>query len=126
MSHIGEKVKQLRDLKKLTNSEFARVLDMTENNLFSLYRREDTTTEIVKKIMVKMGVSSSYFFDDKAYINISQQGQVNTLGENSVNYTVAKGGENDAVEVALLRLQLESANKEIDYLKQIIEMLKAK
>lgn len=90
MSHIGEKVKQLRYLKKLTNSDFARILDMTENNLFSLYSREDTTTEIIKKIMAKMGVSSLYFFDDKAYIQINQHGSVNALGENSVNYSVAK------------------------------------
>lgn len=124
MSHIGEQIKKLKERKGMTNAEFARLLNMTENNLFSIYRREDTTTDIVKKIMKATGVPSSYFFDDKAIINISQQGTVNALGENKVNYTTSKT-EAENVEIAVLRVQLESRDKEIEYLKQIIEMLKA-
>ncbi len=125
MSHIGEKVKQLRDIKKLSNSEYAKLLDMTENNLFSIYRREDTTTDLVKKIMKATGVSSTYFFEDKPVI-ISQNGNVNTLGvvESKVNYTTSKT-DSENIEIAVLKVQLESKDKEIEYLKQIVEMLKS-
>jgi transcriptional regulator with XRE-family HTH domain len=122
--NIGQKVKALKDRKNLSNSDFARLLGMTESNLFSIYKREHTTTDVVEKIMKATGVPSSYFFDDKAIINISQQGTVNALGENKVNYTTSKT-EAENVEIAVLRVQLESRDKEIEYLKQIIEMLKA-
>lgn len=122
--NIGQKVKALKDRKNLSNSDFARLLGMTESNLFSIYKREHTTTDVVEKIMKATGVPSSYFFDDKAIINISQQGTVNALGENKVNYTTSKT-ESENVEIAVLRVQLESRDKEIEYLKQIIEMLKA-
>lgn len=130
--NIGEKVKALRDRKGYSNSDLARLLDMTESNLFSIYKRQHTATDVVEKIMKVTGVPSNYFFDDKALINISQQGAVNTLGESNITYTTSKT-DAENVEVAVLKVQLESKDviiaskdKEIDYLKQIIDMLKSK
>lgn len=124
--HIGEKVKTLRDRKGLSNSEFARLLGMTESNLFSIYKREHTTTDVVEKILKATGVTSSYFFDDKALITITQQGNINAVGENTVEYTSSKTPMEESTEIAVLRIQLESKEKEIEYLKQIIELMKNK
>lgn len=122
--HIGEQIKKIRETKGMTNAEFARLLGMTENNLFSVYRREDTTTDIIKKVMTATGVTAAYFFESGSYATINQHGNVNSVGENKVTYRTTTS-ESEGIEIALLKLQLESAYKEIDYLKQINEMMKA-
>ncbi|WP_428658169.1 helix-turn-helix domain-containing protein [Runella sp.] len=122
--HIGEQIKKIREARGMTNAEFARLLGMTENNLFSVYRREDTTTDIIKKVMAKTGITAAYFFESGSYPTINQNGNVNSIGENKVTYRTTTT-ESEGIEVALLKVQLESANKEIEYLKQIIEMMKA-
>lgn len=127
--HIGQKIKELKEQKGISNKEFSMLIGTTENNLFSVYRRADTTTDIIKRVMSATGVKSAYFFGETAVYDIDQTGKINVAGENPSLYIkenqVAKTSSIDTEKDGFWKKLLEAKDNEISTLKQMVELLKS-
>ena len=125
--HIGKKIKALKDRKGLSNSEFARMLDMTENNLFSVFRREESTTGILKKVIEITGVTPNYFFSDSDNGQISNGNSItgNKVLNASQSVVNTENYSGCIEQVKVLRELIESKDSQIAVLKDINEYLKA-
>ena len=48
--NIGNKIKQVVDKKGMTNSEFGRRINMSRENVYSIYKRKSIDTVLLEKI----------------------------------------------------------------------------
>lgn len=72
MVHIGLKIKDLVESKKITVIELSKVLGKSRQTVYNMYNEEDVSTEILKKINSELGIPISYFFD-----GVGNTGQTN-------------------------------------------------
>ena len=75
--HVGKKVKELVKSKRLTNEEFAKIVDKHPKYVYQIFKQENINTELLQVIAAYFGVGMSYFFDE------NDNNQVN---ENSEQY----------------------------------------
>jgi DNA-binding Xre family transcriptional regulator len=98
MLHIGQKIKEILEIRGITKTELSRRLGMTSTNVHKIFKRETIDTGLLEKIGTELGYD---FF---------------------VHYY--KGAE--VTPDTNLNVKLQSAEKEIEYLKKIISLLEKK
>lgn len=64
--HIGQKIKELADKKKLTAQKIGDAIGVSKQAVYDIYQKEDVNTGILKQIAVLLGEPISVFFDDKS------------------------------------------------------------
>jgi transcriptional regulator with XRE-family HTH domain len=111
--HIGNKIKQLVDShRKMTNKEIAEKLGMTEVNFYKVLKKEDLSTELLKKIAEILGVSVSWFF----------QSDYKKVGEEIPSIFTSNDTTDKTIADQLTKL-LEQKDKLIDQKDKQIEFL---
>lgn len=63
--HIGKKIKELAENKKLTAPKLGKALGITKQAIYDLYDKEDVNTKLLKQIADELGVPISIFFDEE-------------------------------------------------------------
>jgi DNA-binding Xre family transcriptional regulator len=78
---IGVKIKQVvENQKKYSNAELAKMIGVSENNLYRLYKRDSVETKYIEKLCQVTGVSILTFFEDTGSLPVNQ-----STGEGGVN-----------------------------------------
>lgn len=97
--HIGHKIKQLIEDKKITKRFFAKQLGYKEQSIHKIFASEDINTALLERIAHVLNVSIVYFFSES--------------GTDHNEYVVDK-------PIQSKPLELQSLEKEIELLKRII------
>ncbi|ROT17993.1 XRE family transcriptional regulator [Muribaculaceae bacterium Isolate-113 (HZI)] len=63
--HIGKKIKELAEKKKLTAPKLGKALGITKQAIYDLYDKEDVNTKLLKQIADALGVPVAIFFDEE-------------------------------------------------------------
>ena len=96
--HVGKKVKELIKSKRLTNEEFANIIDKHPKYVYQIFKQEHINTELLQVIAAYFGVGMSYFFDED-----------NQVHENSEQY----GLSIQEKYIKSLEREIERLNKEL-------------
>ncbi len=64
MVHIGQKIKELVDAKKITAIELSKVLGKSRQTVYNMYNDMDVSTEVIQKLNQELGIPFQYFFGD--------------------------------------------------------------
>lgn len=101
--HFGNKIKELIDNQRtMSNRDIAEKLGMTEVNFYKVIKKEDMSTELLKRVAEVLDTPLSWFFGDTAT-------------------QVATGNGNKQLINSQLYEQehaaLETCRKEVEYLK---------
>lgn len=118
--HIGQKIKKLRELKNLTQSHLASELGLTQSAYSKIELGEsEVTYGRLEKISAVLGLKPEEViaFNDQMVFNISN----NPSGGN-VFSNIHQNGLTEN-ERKLYQDQIAFLNKELDYLKKLIENL---
>lgn len=122
---LGEKITLMRTLKGLTQEEMAEKLNMSITGYAKIERGETKLqSPRLDKIAGALGMELSDLlnFDTKNVFNFAE----NWTHSNLVNGTIYLTETQCAHELEKSRLMIEQQNKEITYLKEIIELMKHK
>jgi transcriptional regulator with XRE-family HTH domain len=122
---LGEKITLMRTLKGLTQEEMAEKLSMSTTGYAKIERGETKLQNPrLEKIADVLGMELSDLlnFDTKNVFNFAE----NWTHSNLVNSTIYLTETQCAHELEKAHLMIEQQNKEIVYLKEIIELMKHK
>lgn len=112
MIHIGQKIKEIVYKKKIQINEFARKLGKSRAVIYDIFDRETVDTGLLTSISEALDYN---FFQH--YISTDR------LEEPSPEPYGKKAMPEIEAELELKNLQLQNANKEIEYLKKIVLLL---
>ncbi len=112
--HIGNKIRNLVDLKKIPIADFASKIQKSTTAVYDIYKKEDINTALLKYISDVLDVPMSYWFD---CIEDKGDNLVQTHHGNGLNIAQSSVALNNC------QLRLDAALKEIEYQKKIIELL---
>ncbi|MFO0485106.1 MAG: helix-turn-helix domain-containing protein [Sphingobacteriia bacterium] len=101
---IGKKLKDLVELKRVNKAELARQMNMSEQNLYKIFKKQSIDTALLQAFASHLGVTLSYFFDDAPR---AEYRQADDAFEDRVHE-----GEDQEEYIDRLR-------KEISYLKEL-------
>jgi transcriptional regulator with XRE-family HTH domain len=62
--HFGKRIKELVELKGLTRALLAQKLEMTENNVYKIFNKENVDTELLVKVSEIIDEPVTIFFGD--------------------------------------------------------------
>ncbi len=116
-SHIGQKIKEVLEKRGISKSELGRRLNMTSTNVHKIFKRETVDTGLLQKI------SAALNYDFFQYYSPSI---IQSFNEDKEIYAAGNEYELNQCKKELELLKLEMAQKEIDYLKRINELLEKK
>ncbi|MBI4929564.1 MAG: hypothetical protein HY841_02290 [Bacteroidetes bacterium] len=109
-THIGNKIKELLDEKKMSVREFAKLIDVTPNSVYVMLKKDLLNPKWIEIISEALG----YDLYQHAYAPSAGSSAANT--QTTLN-TLREENES-------LKKQNEDMKKEIAYLKEINELLK--
>ena len=113
--HIGKKIKELAEKKRLTAPKLGKALGITKQAIYDLYEKEDVNTKLLKQVADELGVPVSIFFEEeetKTEVVEQNGGKQNTLNKAGRD---VNNGINMAEHDELIRLR-----EEVKYLKQML------
>lgn len=110
--HIGEKIKAVFESREMKLKDFAQDIGVARQNVYRIFEKDSIDTELLKKIA---GILEHNFFE--AYIDQNLKIQSKEF-ESILGAKLELQKDNDKVKNELML-----ANKEIDYLKKIIELM---
>jgi transcriptional regulator with XRE-family HTH domain len=71
---IGPKIKQLVEERRINKADFARQLDMSEQNLYKIFKKSSVDTELLIKVSQLLGVGVLHFFENAHLSGPTDQG----------------------------------------------------
>lgn len=107
--HIGKKIKELAESKKLTAPKFGKAIGVTKQAIYNLYEKEHVNTKLLKQIAEELGVPISIFFDEDNKIDIQEQNGDKQNVQNKAGRDVVNG-LNIAEHNELIRLREDAKN----------------
>ena len=78
MINLESKIKELCELKDITISRLAIEIEMSQPNLYKIFKRNSIETKHLEKIAEVFGIQIGYFFDESTDIKAAS---VKTYGE---------------------------------------------
>jgi transcriptional regulator with XRE-family HTH domain len=116
-----EKIKGLAKNRGITIKDLAVRIDMSEANLYKVFKRKSIETKYLQKIADVLSVPISYFFDDnqsddKKNINVNGVMQIGSKNSNN----------NDSASLEACKKELDSLKHRLKDKEEIIELLKGK
>jgi len=120
---VSEKIRSIRQLKTFSQEDMAEKLGVSKNTYAKIERGEtDVQLSRLEQIAeaFEMEFTELLMFGEKAITCV--MGNVNQFSDNNVwqNYSDAKAN----MELEKLQIVVEQQTKEIDYLKEIIALMK--
>lgn len=111
--HIGSKIREKVDTSGMTVTEFADKISYSRRNIYSIFSKESIDTSLLFKISEVL--KYDFFSDFSRLFYIQKDGQ-------------AKVEENDnaAANIKKQHLKVEELEKEVHYLKKIIDLMEKK
>jgi transcriptional regulator with XRE-family HTH domain len=110
---IGQKIKEVFESKKMRMNDFAEKIDTVRQNVYKIFQRDSIDTELLVKISEILDHNFFQYFHPKTSGGL----EGNHLKSQSSDYQeVIKKLSETEQELAL-------AQKEIDYLKKIIDLM---
>lgn len=110
---ITNKIENLRTIKKISQTDFAKKIGMTQTGYSQMIKNNDLKVSTLQKIAEILEKPVSYFFDEKEQYTSDYSG----------NKLIATGNGKNHVEI---NNSLKECEKENEYLKKEIEHLKNK
>lgn len=137
MKHIGEELDKILKERKIKKKDFAAQLGMAPENLSKIFKKESIAAELLGQIAELLGISVSYFFDEKsdATTNIGHKviGQGNQVGDilfsdRDKQLSLERKLERAIVENEFLRQEIADKKSLLEekerYIKLLLEQLK--
>jgi len=129
MNNLETKIKFILEKNKKTIKQLVQEIEMSEQNLYKIFKRDSIETKHLQKIADVLQISICYFFEDNFL-----PGQVTNSG-NKVNQNDSKENEIEKLKIKIegLEKEIESSKREVENykerileLKEMIEFLKNK
>jgi transcriptional regulator with XRE-family HTH domain len=105
--HIGQKIRQLCEIKKIRKVDLASYLNMKRQNVYYIFEQESIQISLLKKISEFIKVPIQIFFEDENQENIE-------VAEQSIEY---KSNYIEQLKITISALQSEN-----DTLKRLLDM----
>lgn len=105
-----EKIKILAEEKNISIRKIASEIEMTEQNLHANIRKNSIKAEHIEKIAKILSVPVSLFFEEGSNAAITVSTNIK--------------GNNNTKSVTVANPALESCRKEVEYLKDTVDLLK--
>jgi transcriptional regulator with XRE-family HTH domain len=115
--HIGKKIREELYSQGLSVTDFAKKINRSRNVAYDIFDRESIDTALLNKIAKVLNVDFFSLYSSQK--EFSLENVKNYSGEPTANY-----GKN-AEEILLLQQQNEALQKEVVYLKKIINLLES-
>lgn len=132
--NYGQIIKQAVVNKGLTQSEYAKKMNLTLSGVAKIFERKHLNTEIIHKTAEICGVSVEKMYGFSSTILTDSQLEHNqsvvqsAVSDNTYQYANVISKKTDSIEckhkVELLSTELRAKDREIDLLNKIIEMQK--
>ena len=125
MLNLEGKIKSLLQKRNMTQKELCQQIDMSDQNLRQIFKRDSLETKHLFNISKVLDVPISYFFDEK---DLSQKIMVGTnqVSIGSQNTQAINNNAENLHALELCQQKNEALQRENELLKQMIEMLKGK
>jgi len=62
--HVGKKIRELVKSNKMSNEDFAKILDKHPKYVYKIFKQEHVNSEILEVLAKYFGIRMSYFFDE--------------------------------------------------------------
>lgn len=120
--HIGNRIKYLLDKNGMKKILFAEKLGYTKNGIYKIFENENINTDTLYNIADILNLSITEFFVD----NYNAENKPSLSSEPTMQYNenANKTPNKNNSELDILKSEFESLKKEINYLKEINELLK--
>jgi hypothetical protein len=133
--HIGKKIKQLVDSdKSLSVKLFSEKLEVTEQHAYRLFKQEDVSTELLKKVKTIFNVPFGYFFDEVSSnhsvtgdhsFNLQNTGHLKNRDiSNTHTPASAPTPDNVITQLEVCKKEVEGLKRENELLREMNELLK--
>lgn len=125
MIHIGNQIKQVLEERGLTISEFARRINFSRENVYSIFKRPTMDIALLQKINKVLDYDFFQYYD--ANTKVSRAKEDTVIYKNSTSKTnLLKVITSLQQELEACKMELDTAKKEVVYLKKINELLEKK
>jgi transcriptional regulator with XRE-family HTH domain len=111
--HIGSKIREKVDTSGMTVTEFADKISYSRRNIYSIFSKESIDTSLLFKISEVLKYD---FFNDFSKLFYAQKDSQFKVEEN----------DNSAANLKKQHQKVEALEKEITYLKKIIDLMEKK
>lgn len=120
--HIGNRIKYLLDKNGMKKILFAEKLGYTKNGIYKIFENENINTDTLYNIAEILNLSITEFFVE----NYNAENKPSLTSEPTMHYNenANKMPNKNNAELDILKSEFESLKKEINYLKEINELLK--
>lgn len=116
--HIGKKIKEELYTQGISVTDFAKKINRSRNVAYDIFERESIDTALLNKIAKVLNVDFFSLYSSQKEFSLDSIKHYNS-GEPPANY-----GKH-AEEILLLQQQNEALQKEVVYLKKIINLLES-
>ena len=130
--HIGLKIKELAEHKKLSAQKIGNAIGVSKQAVYDIFQKEELSTGVLKRVANYLGVPISVFFDERENINesaTSGDGGVSATGQAHVSVGFNQQEHDELIRMRVENKFLKESNAEKDEriaeLKERIEELKA-
>lgn len=113
INHIGRKIKELVERKKMSVEELASKLQKSHTAIYDIYKKQDINTELLTQISEVLDVPISYWF---------QEDDISHVTDN----TEEKYSKTNISYIVDLRNQLKVKDSQIEFLQALIKDLQSK
>lgn len=126
MIHIGNQIKQLLEEKGLSISEFARRINFSRENVYSIFKRQTLDTGLLQKINKVLDYDFFQYYDANAKVSTVREDDTVVYKISTSKTKLLKAISSLQKELEACKTELEVTRKEVDYLKKINELLEKK
>lgn len=118
---IGQKIKEVFDSSGMKIGDFAEKLGMVRQNVYRIFERTHIDTSLLIKISQLLDHNFFQYYTKLIVLEAPAVNQVQPT--NSATVPTASAYNEVVNELSKTRIELELANKEIMYLKKIIDLM---
>lgn len=116
--HIGNKIKELADNKKLSAQKLGKAIGISKQSVYALYKKEHISTSMLHKVADALGERISVFIDENIDDKPNFQLQLDSYGSQQGNESTQQMNPHDFSqkehdELVRLRAEIKIAKKEI-------------
>lgn len=119
--HIGSLIKQRLEELGMKKSEFARRISTTSQNVYGIFKRVSIDTDLLKKISETLNFDFFQYYAEGGLVI-----QEDSVHYNSTNKKVIKTAFDLKTELDDSKEALDALKREVQYLREINELLKEK
>lgn len=112
--HIGQRIKELADKKKLSAQKLGNAIGISKQAAYDIFQKSDINTALLKQIAETLGEPISVFFDEKE--NVSERAISGDGGASATGQAHASVGVNMVEHDELIRLR-----EEVRYLREFVK-----